>query len=87
MQNIFYNFFSQYTLVVYLRIMTCQISNLDCINANAFKLWPLTLVAPRLGSSISGEERKTITWKKILLRSDCRCGLTETGSNQLHMTL
>ena len=76
-----------YTLVVYLRSMTCQMSSLDYINVNAFKLWLLILVAPRLGSSISGEERKTITWKKILLRSDCRCGLIETGSNQLHMTL
>jgi hypothetical protein len=47
----------------------------------------LDFVASRLGLYISGEGLKPITWKKILLRSDYRCGLIDTARNQLHMTL
>ena len=50
--------------------------------------WPSTLMPLlRLGSSTSGGGLKPTTWKRILLRSDCRCGSIDTATNQLHMTL
>jgi hypothetical protein len=41
----------------------------------------------RHGSYISGEGLKPITWKMILLRSGCRCGLIDMGSSPPHMML